>query len=42
VDWSWMVRAAERIDALQQNLRRNLNKQMALEALVVALAPQRA
>ena len=42
VDWTWMVRAAERIDALQLNLRRNLNKQMALESLVVALAPQSA
>lgn len=39
IDWPWMVRATERVDALQLNLRRNLNKQMAVEALATALAP---
>ena len=37
IDWEWLVRAAERTDALQRNLRRNLNKQMALDSLAVTL-----
>jgi DNA polymerase-3 subunit delta' len=37
LDWAWIARAAERLDTLQRNLRRNLNRQMALEGLAAAL-----
>lgn len=37
LDWDWVERAAARLDFLQRNLRRNLNRQLALEALVSIL-----
>ncbi len=37
VDWKWLEGAAERLDALQRLLRRNINKQVALDALGAAL-----
>jgi DNA polymerase-3 subunit delta' len=33
LDWKWILRASERVDGLQRLLRRNVNKQMALESL---------
>lgn len=36
VDWNWVETAAGRLDQLQHNLRRNLNKQMALDALAAS------
>ena len=38
LDWAWMERAAQRLDALQRNLRRNVNRQLALEGLVAILS----
>ncbi len=37
VDGAWLARAAERLDRLDRLLRRNINKQVALEALAVSL-----
>jgi len=37
VDWLWLLRAARRLDRLDRLLRRNINKQVALEALAVSL-----
>lgn len=42
VDWSWLVRAALRLDELDSLLRRNINRQIALEALAVSLGRGRA
>ncbi|MGH9669970.1 MAG: ATP-binding protein [Terriglobales bacterium] len=36
-DWEWIERAAARLDRLQRLLRRNINKQVALEAFAVSL-----
>jgi DNA polymerase-3 subunit delta' len=36
-DWEWLNRAARRLDRLDRLLRRNINKQVALEALAVSL-----
>lgn len=38
VDWNWVTRAAARLDRLDALLRRNINKQVALEALAVSLS----
>jgi DNA polymerase-3 subunit delta' len=37
VDWAWVARASERHDLLQRNLRRNVKRQLALEALASIL-----
>ncbi len=37
VDWEWIARAAARLDELDRLLRRNINKQVALEAMAVSL-----
>ena len=37
VDGGWLARAAQRLDRLDRLLRRNINKQVALEALAVSL-----
>ena len=37
VDWEWLVRAASRLDKLEGLLRRNINRQVALEALAMSL-----
>jgi DNA polymerase-3 subunit delta' len=37
VDWEWLVRAASRLDKLDGLLRRNINRQVALEALAMSL-----
>jgi len=39
LDWAWMERTATRLDALQRNLRRNVNRQLALEALASVVIP---
>ncbi len=36
-DWAWLVRAAGRLDRMERLLRRNINRQVALEALAVSL-----
>lgn len=41
VDWEWLTRAAARLDRLDRLLRRNINKQVALEALAVSLVRSR-
>jgi hypothetical protein len=38
LDWAWISRASARLDALQRNLRRNANRQLALEALASILS----
>ncbi len=38
VDWAWLERASQRLDQLQRNLRRNANRQLALEGLAAILA----
>ena len=38
LDWAWISRASTRLDLLQRNLRRNANRQLALEALASILA----
>jgi DNA polymerase-3 subunit delta' len=38
VSWTWLEGAAARLDALQRNLRRNANRQLALEALASILS----
>jgi DNA polymerase-3 subunit delta' len=38
VDWNWLEAVATRVDDLQRDLRRNVNKQMAIEALAMSLA----
>jgi DNA polymerase-3 subunit delta' len=38
VTWKWLECAATRLDALQRNLRRNVNRQLALEALASILS----
>jgi DNA polymerase-3 subunit delta' len=37
LDWAWVSRASERLDLLRRNLRRNANRQLALEALASIL-----
>ena len=37
VDWDWMTRAAERLDRLDSLVRRNINRQVALEWFAVSL-----
>ncbi len=37
LDWEWIERATGRLDRLDRLLRRNINKQVALEALAVSL-----
>jgi len=37
VDWEWLARAGARLDRVDTLLRRNINKQVALEALAVSL-----
>jgi DNA polymerase-3 subunit delta' len=37
LDWAWITRASARLDTLQRNLRRNANRQLALEALASIL-----
>ncbi len=37
VDWRWMERAAARLDLLDSLLRRNINRQIALESLAASL-----
>ena len=41
VDWEWIRRATGRLDRLDRLLRRNINKQVALEALAVSLRRER-
>ena len=41
VDREWVTRASARLDRLDRLLRRNINKQMALEALAVSLRLER-
>jgi len=39
LDWNWISRTAARLDELQRNLRRNVNRQLALEALASVVIP---
>ena len=42
VDWEWIRRATGRLDRLDRLVRRNINKQVALEALAVSFRRERA
>ncbi len=37
VDWNWLEHAAARLDLLRRELRRNINRQMALDSLAASL-----
>jgi DNA polymerase-3 subunit delta' len=42
VDWTWVLRATQGLDTLETRLRRNVSRQLGLDALAASLATHRA
>ena len=38
IDWEWVLRATRGLDTLEAGMRRNIGRQLALDALVTSLS----